>query len=950
MNPSQGRMAPPPGADSGSQRGQPPTRPDRPGDAPSVGRFPVRPQQQQQYARPMLPPPPRSPPDRNENLYDGSAYGESDYEQNEQWPLPSRPVAQEQVRSNGAPNNARRPPQRPQRPDYQQPIQEPSRVRVAPANKQYHPPPPPPSHHGSGQWTDDGYSSPSGDYISSDLAYQQGSQQQGVPSQAVKRPPLGPPPSSRRGPASYYPQIAPVHPIVEETDSVRGSIRNASILGAGHDSMKSYASSNAIPIGIPDYYLEQRDSIPSLPGAERPISSPDSEYDYGDSLYESPDPGYGSEGRSEGIARPEPVMIVRQASLGRKSKPTLTNVKSSEKVRRISAGDGLTTLPSQQRTGSNAHEMTPAMTKDVGQSKEMMAFSDSEAESDDETSTGRFGNGDKALEAGGAAGLAAAVMAAPVYVQASRSKDSLSLRSQHNDPLSSGTGLIDSSSVESEQELKKKSSRELLGAAFPKMMHQQRSREPSPLANEVDPRMMEILGGLEKGGALSSSQNEKLKTPTGGLSERAGKRRPARLNVDTVKEAEARGSLTSLPDLIQRATRLASNLDRGKTASRLGTHWFDGTRDADDEKLDKRRSGSISDMLASFPPPGLATPTGSRTSRRRSAMQHSQLISESDAGEIRNKREKRCCGLPLWVFLLLLVMLILLIAAAIILPVVLIVIPRQNGSDSDSTSDSALSACQAKLTCQNGGANVITTSSACQCLCVNGYTGSTCSTASDAACTTTSVGSTSDATVGNAIPRLLTSASSDFNVPLDGEAVLGLFSSADLSCSSENALVTFNNNAGAKRGLDVVRPTPTLQRRQTATSDGQSGAATSNGIVFETGSPTVATSSGSATSTSSSPSSTSSASSDAGNGTDSSTSLDFARVAVLYIFQVSGQLNDAITAQTNLQSYFTNGETSSGQSIDPANVTLGNGYTCDLSGHSLNLANGTTIGSGSSSR
>ncbi len=47
-------------------------------------------------------------------------------------------------------------------------------------------------------------------------------------------------------------------------------------------------------------------------------------------------------------------------------------------------------------------------------------------------------------------------------------------------------------------------------------------------------------------------------------------RRPPRLNIDAAKEAEARGSLTSLPDLIKRATRLASNLDRGKTASRVG--------------------------------------------------------------------------------------------------------------------------------------------------------------------------------------------------------------------------------------------------------------------------------------------------------------------------------------------------------------------------------------------
>ncbi len=47
-------------------------------------------------------------------------------------------------------------------------------------------------------------------------------------------------------------------------------------------------------------------------------------------------------------------------------------------------------------------------------------------------------------------------------------------------------------------------------------------------------------------------------------------RRPPRLDMDAVRKAEARGSLTSLPDLIRRATRLAASLDRGRRpASRI---------------------------------------------------------------------------------------------------------------------------------------------------------------------------------------------------------------------------------------------------------------------------------------------------------------------------------------------------------------------------------------------
>lgn len=46
--------------------------------------------------------------------------------------------------------------------------------------------------------------------------------------------------------------------------------------------------------------------------------------------------------------------------------------------------------------------------------------------------------------------------------------------------------------------------------------------------------------------------------------------KPPKLDLGAVRDAEARGSLTSLPDLIRRATRLASNLDNGRTASRTG--------------------------------------------------------------------------------------------------------------------------------------------------------------------------------------------------------------------------------------------------------------------------------------------------------------------------------------------------------------------------------------------
>ncbi|KAK3109669.1 hypothetical protein LTR53_016822 [Teratosphaeriaceae sp. CCFEE 6253] len=934
-----------------------------------------------------MPRPPPPGPDRStEALYDGSAYGEPDFvEQNDSWPLPAAPsrpyVEQGRINSpqSRSPSGQRRPPQRPQRPDHDETVLDPPRqARIAPANQQYRqppppPPPPPPPHHGSGQWTGDGYSSPSSAYPPQ---LQQAVYQQGSYGQANKRPPLGPPPSARRGPASYYPQIAPVHPIAEETDSMCGSIRHGSSIYPNHDSMKSYASSNAIPIGIPDYYLEQRDSMPSLPGAERPQSQDDYAPE------ESPVDAYApvsDDGRDSSLAEhegdynsrdasPEPAALIRQASFGRKSKPTLTTVKSGERMRKLSSGDGLGTLPSQQ----TAVPRMPVLAKEASMAKETggTMYSDSEKDSFEEPrEVQRSGFSEKELEAGGAAALTAVAVAAPLYTKTNKSRDDLSQRTHSSDLLGSGTGLLDPSSSESEKsqrKVKPKTSKELLGIAASKPAKHV-SRERSPLAQEVDPRMSDIITGLQKGGALSPSESEKLKAPKGGLSERAGKRRPPRLDVDAVRDAEARGSLTSLPDLIKRATRLASNLDRGKTASRLGMTWFDGVEGNGDEKRrsyntnsDKRRSGSINDMLASFPPPGIATPPGSRggglpgeggrsLTNWSSNLRHSHLPSDSDADEqARSRRRRRCCGMPLWLFLLLLVLLVLLIAAAIIVPVVLVVVPKQSHNGAGSAADR----CPSTTSCLNGGANVLTTAGTCQCICVNGYTGVSCGTASGAGCTTTAIGSTSDATVGDAIPRLLAGAQGNFSVPLDGQSLLGLFSGADMSCQTENALVTFDNNAGARRGLeDVVAlwaPTPTVRKRQTATGSGGDGAATSNGIVFQTGSPapSSSTSSASPSATSSSSSSSSGSSTSSSASSSDATTTDFARVAVLYIFQASGQLDAAIAAQDSLRDYFRNGRTSTGQDIDPANVTLGNGYSADLGGRSLSLANGTAVGGG----
>jgi hypothetical protein len=323
-----------------------------------------------------------------------------------------------------------------------------------------------------------------------------------------------------------------------------------------------------------------------------------------------------------------------------------------------------------------------------------------------------------------------------------------------------------------------------------------------------------------------------------------------------------------------------------------------------------------------------------------SNLQHSSLPSSSDLGEEPEQR-RRCCGLPMWLFLTLLLLMVILVAAAVIVPIVLVVIPQQSHVPS-SASASALALCQKSLDCKNGGINILGSDGSCSCLCVNGFTGSECTQPSSASCTTTTVSSVNNVTLGDSIPRLFTDSATNFSIPLNATNILGLFASSKLTCTSENALVTFNGLSARSVSEKVaeIKPSPTKVLVRRADSTSVAGAAvTSNGIVFASGSPSdVPSSSASASFDTSTPSSSSS------SLLSDSTTLDFARIAVLFVFQQSGQLNNAIAAQENLQNYFTSGTTSTGQQIDVSSIDLGADISANLEKHTVTLANGTVIG------
>ncbi|QIW99304.1 hypothetical protein AMS68_004822 [Peltaster fructicola] len=422
---------------------------------------------------------------------------------------------------------------------------------------------------------------------------------------------------------------------------------------------------------------------------------------------------------------------------------------------------------------------------------------------------------------------------------------------------------------------------------------------------------------------------------------RSGKKRPPRLDMSAVAEAEQRGSLTSLPDLIKRATRLASNLDRGKTASRLGMGaWLNDSANQSEKgksgpSTARRSANSLTDMLASFPPPAIGTPTDSPrgTDRKRALSTWSsnlkfspQLQSNHDFSKEkaqprseRSQDKRRCCGLPLWLLILLIVIGICLVAVAIVIPVVFVVNPQQRNVQ---TSANTTTICQQRYSCQNGGASIVALDGSCQCVCINGYTGATCTEQDRTGCNTVSIGSTGNVTLGSALPRIIDSAYSNFSIPLDSSTLLGLFSSSGLSCTVENALITFNGLA--QRDVN--------ERRQAA--------ATSEGIIYQNGGPT----SSSTTLATATTTSTTAAASSTASFTASATVLDFARTAVLFVFQQTQSFNSSYAAQQNLQRFFSS---PSGSLASANSLGLGSGYSADLTSYHVILPNGTMVGGGS---
>ncbi|KJK67760.1 hypothetical protein P875_00109034 [Aspergillus parasiticus SU-1] len=447
---------------------------------------------------------------------------------------------------------------------------------------------------------------------------------------------------------------------------------------------------------------------------------------------------------------------------------------------------------------------------------------------------------------------------------------------------------------------------------------------------------------------------------------RPGGRRPPPLNMGAVRDAEKRGSLTSLPDLIRRATKLATNLEHGRTASR--NDLLGGGPSRFQFGHQHRGSGSIKDILASFPPPA-ATPENGHSSWpfffRRSTL-HQLNSRESGPREVQEKEQKRprrCCGMPLRLFIILCVVFFIIVLIAVLVPIFVVAVPKHKAA-------SAKTGCAKTAPCENGGVSV-SSGDVCSCVCANGYTGSRCTIAGDASCTTTQIDDDSEsrnATMGSEIPRLFEDSQNNYSIPLDPLTIMALFSQNNVSCTTENALVSFRNvsNNKARRSLPVDLPAAPLPEDQiggsipTATPDNvptrtlaaRGSTSTMDGIIFDGSEPTEVH--GPPTSTT--PSTTKESSADSSTATATTTPtptatvstevLDFSRIAVLYIFEKTGTLDAAMLSEEKIETYLTGPYPSSKDkyTIDLANSGVKGNYTLNFERFQITSPSGDVVG------
>lgn len=527
------------------------------------------------------------------------------------------------------------------------------------------------------------------------------------------------------------------------------------------------------------------------------------------------------------------------------------------------------------------------------------------------------------------------------------------------------------------------------------------SRARSPLIDADQPPQPSPTPSTGNGGKLFLPPQRKKS-----LRDRLGGKGPPNINVAAVNEAQPHASLTSLPGLINRALNMANNIEQGKTSSKQ-SDWFGN--DLISELAKKgQKTASLGQVLEGFTfSPAVVQREGgsghgfdgvSHTSRTTTSMSekfnqiHPQMYSQhnryaSDPPHLSNRsrskydhrggpRRRRVCGMPLWLFIALLAGTVTIVALAIALPLALL------GGKKSPPADPA--DCAASHPCENRGASVAGPNGTCSCVCVDNFTGFNCAKANNAAsCGSVQTSTKAGATVGSDLVSLLNNGESQFLVPLNASAVLPIFSTNNLTCDMENALVSVGSSKdkekrshtrahvkrqpGSLEFEEQAAATLAIRPRTTAAPifdahlvglakrQHNNNAVTANGILIAGGnaggdSPSSTTDSPSPTSTSDSQDSSPTVSSSSEDNKrpsksdfnpKSASTLTFAKTAILYTLQVSQDMSVAIAAQSAMQAFLTSPKSGNAEKVD-----VGGGFVVDFVGGSIKGEKGGDVGMG----
>ncbi|KAJ5938038.1 hypothetical protein N7454_004380 [Penicillium verhagenii] len=400
---------------------------------------------------------------------------------------------------------------------------------------------------------------------------------------------------------------------------------------------------------------------------------------------------------------------------------------------------------------------------------------------------------------------------------------------------------------------------------------------------------------------------------------------PPRSDSRAGRSSRAHSTPLSLIDLIRSATEMASTVDHNKSTSRINLSAMSNHSEFRAASNSNRHSGSISDILSEFPQPGISEskgrwflPVSLWRSKRNADLEKYHFSSGTPP-------KRQFLGLSRKWLIIVGVLVLLIIILAILLPVLLVA----------QSKDSSATSCESTTPCQHGGVSV-SIASGCSCVCTNGYTGSQCAILGDSSCATSDLSVSKNATMGSSLRSIFDDSQSKFEISLHEATIMALFSTNNVSCKTENALVSFSGaessseSRKSRRSIGLPIDGEKLEKvtKSEAASVASRSLASMDGIFYD-GSDAKNT-------TVTTPLETESTT----NTTTMSEVKEFCQTAVLFLLEETSSLDSAVIAKESIQSYLVQYYASAAYS---SLQVLGR-YELDFENKTITLPNGTMIG------